>query len=208
ESQKQSTVNRSRFQAWSKKVTSNDANDTNYVFLAFVRAYLPAGLRGLLIAVIFLAAWGSIAAALNALAASTVVDFHKRLKPTATPEEDYRLSKTYTLAWGLFSIVVAQTAHRLGQSLIETVNILGSLFYGVILGIFLVAFYGKRIGGKAVFYAALVVEVFIILLFFNENIPGLGFLPDVSFLWLNAIGALGVVLMATLMQFIVGEKRA
>ncbi|RYY40422.1 MAG: sodium:solute symporter [Chitinophagaceae bacterium] len=200
ESSAQSAANRNRFQAWSKKVTDRDANDTNYVFLAFVQGYLPAGLRGLLIAVIFLAAWGSIAAALNALAASTVVDFHKRLKPTAGAEEDFKLSKAYTLAWGLFSIVVAQTAHRLGQSLIETVNILGSLFYGVILGIFLVAFYGKRIGGRAVFYAALVVEVFVILLFFNENVPGIGFLPDVSFLWLNAIGALGVVLVATLLQ--------
>ncbi|RYZ18818.1 MAG: sodium:solute symporter, partial [Chitinophagaceae bacterium] len=200
--QEAARAGRSRYQAWSKELTGNDHNDTNYVFLSFVQSWLPAGLRGLLIAVIFLAAWGSIAAALNALAASTVVDFHKRLRPTASGEDDYKLSKAYTLAWGLFSIVVAQTAHRLGQSLIETVNILGSLFYGVILGIFLVAFYGKRIGGRAVFGAALLVEVFVIALFFNENIPGLAFLPDVSFLWLNAIGALGVVLLALLLQLL------
>lgn len=205
--QQATLAGRSRFQAWGKALSGSDPNDTNYVFLSFVQDHLPAGLRGLLIAVIFLAGWGSIAAALNALAASTVVDFHKRLRPTAGGEEDYRLSRTYTLAWGLFSIVVAQTAHRLGQSLIETVNILGSLFYGVILGIFLVAFYGKRIGGRAVFYAALLVELFVIALFFNENIPGLSFLPDVSFLWLNAIGAVGVVLTAILFQVLGGKGK-
>jgi solute:Na+ symporter, SSS family len=190
---------RAQFKGWTSKVSSRDANDTNYVFLAFVKDYLPAGLRGLLIAVIFLAAWGSIAAALNALAASTVVDFHQRLRKKEG-SDDYRLSQAYTLAWGLFSIVVAQFAHKLGQSLIETVNILGSLFYGVILGIFLVAFYGKRIGGNATFIAALIVEVFVVLLFFNEQISFLKFLPDVSFLWLNAIGAIGVVLTALLLH--------
>ncbi|GAB4092171.1 sodium:solute symporter family protein [Flaviaesturariibacter terrae] len=202
EGQAASSALRSRFQGWSREVTDRDANDTNYVFLAFVQDHLPAGLRGLLIAIIFLAAWGSIAAALNALAASTVVDFHTRLKPTMSAEQDYKLSKAYTLAWGLFSIVVAQTAHRLGQSLIETVNILGSLFYGVILGIFLVAFYAKRVGGAAVFIAAIVSEIFVVLLFFNQNIPGFGFLPDVSFLWLNAIGAIAVFGLALLLQLL------
>jgi SSS family solute:Na+ symporter len=192
---------RAQFKVWSPKVSSRDANDTNYVFLSFVKDYLPAGLRGLLIAVIFLAAWGSIAAALNALAASTVVDFHQRLRKREG-RDDYRLSQAYTLAWGVFSIIVAQFAHRLGQSLIETVNILGSLFYGVILGIFLVAFYLKRIGGRAIFIAALVVEVFVVLLFFNEQIPAISFLPDVSFLWLNAIGAIGVAGIAALLQSI------
>jgi SSS family solute:Na+ symporter len=190
---------RAQFKGWTSKVSSRDANDTNYVFLAFVKDYLPAGLRGLLIAVIFLAAWGSIAAALNALAASTVVDFHQRLRKKEG-SDDYRLSQAYTLAWGIFSIIVAQFAYKLGQSLIETVNILGSLFYGVILGIFLIAFYLKRVGGNAAFVAALIVEVFVIALFFNEQIPVLSFLPDVSFLWLNAIGAIGVVLVALALQ--------
>jgi len=204
--QQQADAQRSRFREWSKQVSTRDANDTNYVFLAFVKEYLPSGLKGLLIAVIFLAAWGSIAAALNALAASTVVDFHQRLRKK-DGGDDYRVSQAYTLAWGVFSIVVAQFAHRLGQSLIETVNILGSLFYGVILGIFLVAFYLKRIGGHATFIAALIVEVFVVLLFFNEQIPPLSFLPDISFLWLNAIGALGVVLLALLLQAFAGGKR-
>ncbi|RYZ22230.1 MAG: sodium:solute symporter [Chitinophagaceae bacterium] len=203
--QKGSDSLRAQFKAWTPKVSSRDANDTNYVFLSFVKEYLPAGLRGLLIAVIFLAAWGSIAAALNALAASTVVDFHQRLRKREGTD-DYRVSQAYTLAWGVFSIIVAQFAHKLGQSLIETVNILGSLFYGVILGIFLVAFYLKRIGGNAIFIAALIVEVFVVLLFFNEQIPLLSFLPDISFLWLNAIGAIGVVLVALIAQLFTGRQ--
>jgi SSS family solute:Na+ symporter len=207
EQQKQSEVFRTTFRGWTKSVSERDPNDTNYVFLAFVKNYLPPGLRGLLIAVIFLAAWGSIAAALNALAASTVVDFHKRLSPTSGPEQDFRVSRGYTLAWGLFSIVVAEFAYRLGTSLIETVNILGSLFYGVILGIFLVAFYCKKVGGTATFLSALVVEILVCALFFNEQVPALKFLPDVSFLWLNAIGALGVVGLSLLLNVFLRNRR-
>ncbi|GAA4332855.1 sodium:solute symporter [Flaviaesturariibacter amylovorans] len=218
--QQQSETHRKTFREWTKQSGAGDGNDTNYVFLAFVKENLPAGLRGLLIAVIFLAAWGSIAAALNSLAASTVVDLHKRLSGGASitrsesaadtgaqERSDYRISQGYTLAWGLFSIVVAQFAHRLGQSLIETVNILGSLFYGVILGIFLVAFYLKRVAGPATFVASLIVELFVILLFFNEQIPPLAWLPDISFLWLNAIGALGVVGLALLLQPLLGAGK-
>ena len=170
------------------------------MFLSFVKQYLPAGLKGLLIAVIFLAAWGSIAAALNSLASSTVVDFHKRHCEAKTDLQEYRLSKWYTLAWGVFCILVAQFAGKIGQSLIEAVNVLGSLFYGVILGVFLIAFYIKRIGGTATFYAALIVECFIVLLFFNEQIPFINALPDIGFLWLNAIGAIGVILVGSLLQ--------
>jgi solute:Na+ symporter, SSS family len=137
---------------------------------------------------------------LNSLAASTIVDFHRQLAPEQKAEVEYRLSKWYTLAWGIFSIIIAQFADKIGRSLIETVNILGSLFYGVILGIFLVAFYLKNVKGNATFIAALVVEVFIVLLFFNQQIGFLNFLPDVSFLWLNAIGALGVCLLSWLIQ--------
>ncbi|HET7898795.1 MAG TPA: hypothetical protein VFL47_14020, partial [Flavisolibacter sp.] len=105
---------------------------------------------------------------------------------------------------GVFSVLVAEFAHNLGQSLIETVNILGSLFYGVILGIFLVAFYCKQVKGTATFIAALVVEVFVVLLFFKNSIPLVKQLPDISFLWLNAIGAIGVVLLALLLQAVLG----
>ena len=169
-------------------------NDTNYIFLRFVIDYLPKGLVGLLIAVIFLAAWGSIAAALNSLASSTMIDFHKRFSKRQLPDKaEYRWSQWYTLLWGIFCIIVAQFATVIGNSLIEAVNILGSLFYGVILGIFLVAFYFKRIGGTAVFIAALIAEAGVVLSFQFSNI---------GFLWLNAIGAIGLVIVSMIIQAI------
>ena len=181
-------------------VPGADVNDTNYIFLRFVVDYLPVGLIGLLIAVIFLAAWGSIAAALNALASCTVIDFHLRYRSksidgtTLTQSAtDYKTSKWYTLAWGVFCILTAQFATGMG-SLIEAVNVLGSLFYGVILGIFLVAFYAKKVGGTAVFWAAIVGEIFVIVCFLLDkyNIVGIGFL------WLNVIGAVFVFLLSIL----------
>ncbi len=185
-----------------------DTNDTNYIFLRFVVDYLPVGLIGLLIAIIFLAAWGSIAAALNSLASCTMIDFHNRFrKPViscdAQDGKDYKLSKWYTLAWGVFCIIVAQFANRMG-SLIEAVNILGSLFYGVILGIFLVAFYVKHVGGKAVFLSAIISELLIITLFV---LNAYGML-QLSFLWLNAVGALLVVIIALVFQFFLPASKA
>ncbi|MEY3676747.1 MAG: hypothetical protein RL099_496 [Bacteroidota bacterium] len=181
-------------------VPGADVNDTNYIFLRFVVDYLPVGLIGLLIAVIFLAAWGSIAAALNSLASCTVIDFHLRYRSksidgttVAQSATDYKTSKWYTLAWGVFCILTAQFATGMG-SLIEAVNVLGSLFYGVILGIFLVAFYAKKVGGTAVFWAAIVGEIFVIICFCLDkyNIVGIGFL------WLNVIGAVFVFLLSIL----------
>lgn len=172
------------------KKNGGDDNDTNYIFLRFVIDYLPVGLVGLLIAIIFLASWGSIAAALNSLASSTVIDFHKRFsRQEASEEYDYKISKWYTLGWGVFCMSVAMFASNIGNSLIEAVNLLGSLFYGTILGVFLVAFYCKSVKGTAVFAGAIVAELLVVLLFMlNEyGVIGLGFL------WLNAIGALAVV---------------
>lgn len=181
-------------------VPGADVNDTNYIFLRFVVDYLPVGLVGLLIAVIFLAAWGSIAAALNALASCTVIDFHLRFRSkeidgstAAQATTDYKTSKMYTLAWGIFCVLTAQFATGMG-SLIEAVNVLGSLFYGVILGIFLVAFYAKKVGGTSVFWAAIIGEIFVIICFCLDryNIVGIGFL------WLNVIGALFVFFLSIL----------
>lgn len=182
---------------------SVDTNDTNYIFLRFVVDTLPKGLVGLLIAIIFLASWGSIAAALNSLAASTMIDFYirfgKKKIHTTTDElqelKKYNQSKWFTFAWGIFCIVVAEFSNRMG-SLIEAVNVLGSLFYGVILGIFLVAFYQKKIRGNAVFWGAVIGEIIVILCFIldNQGIIGLGFL------WLNVIGAVAVVLLSWLFQ--------
>lgn len=164
-----------------------DSNDTNYIFLHFVVNNLPRGLVGLLIAIIFLAAWGSIAAALNSLASTTVVDIYKRMINREDTDAHYlKVSKWGTLVWGLFCIAVAQFASELG-SLIEAVNVLGSLFYGVILGIFLVAFYMKPVRGNAVFWAAVISEALIITIYKSDI---------VSFLWLNVIGCVLVMGLA------------
>lgn len=189
----QKTAVRDEYRAVLKKaLPGEDVNDTNFIFLRFVIDYLPQGLVGLLIAVIFLAAWGSIAAALNSLASCTVVDIHKKFfKKELTQKEDYRISQFYTLGWGIFCILVAEFASNLGNSLIETVNILGSLFYGVILGIFLVAFWFKYIKANALFYAAAISELFVILIYKADVI---------SFLWLNVIGAVLVIVIGFLIQ--------
>ena len=169
-----------------------DTNDTNYIFLRFVGDTLPHGLVGLIIAIVFLAAWGSIAAALRSLASCSMGDFHQKFARKPLSEEDaYRWSRRYTLIWGIFCIVVAQLSYNLGNSLIEAVNILGSWFYGTILGIFLVAFYVRRVQANAVFIAALITEGIVI---------GVYFLDVISFLWLNAIGAIGVVVLALILQ--------
>lgn len=174
-----------------KNDPSADTNDTNYIFLIFVTQHLPVGVIGLLIAIIFLASMGSTASGLNSLASTTVVDFYKRFSKTeVTEKRDLRASRWATIAWGIFCVIVALYANRLGN-LIEAVNILGSLFYGTILGIFLVAFYMKKIGGTAVFCAALVAEAFIVYAW-TTNL--------MAFLWLNVIGCLLVMLFALLIQ--------
>ncbi len=181
------------------KQVGGDDNDTNYIFLRFVMDYLPKGLIGLLIAVIFLAAWGSIAATLNSLSSCTIVDFHKRFsKKELSTEREYRLSRMYTLFWGIFCVAVAQLAYNLGNSLIEAVNVLGSMFYGVILGIFLVAFYRKRVGGAAVFTSAVIVEIAVIIL----TILSRKGIVHLSFLWFNVVGAIGVVLLSEGIQWL------
>ncbi len=174
-----------------------EKSDTNYIFIRFVMDHLPRGLVGLLIAVIFLAAWGSIAAALNSLSSSTLIDFHKQyLNPDIGEKEAFTVSRIYTLLWGIFCILFAQFATNLG-SLIEAVNILGSWFYGVMLGIFLVAFYLKRVGGNAVFYAAIAGEAVVI---------GMYLFTEVGWLWLNAIGAIAVVVFALILQSLIPKS--
>jgi SSS family transporter len=176
-----------------------ESSDTNYIFIYFITKNLPKGLVGLLIAVIIMAAWGSIAAALNSLASSSVIDLHSKFaSKNFTDKESYRMSWQYTLGWGIFCIAVAMFATNMG-SLIEAVNILGSIFYGVILGIFLVAFFAKSIKGTAVFWAAIITELLVITVYNMEII---------SFLWLNLIGAAGVLIFAFLLHLShVGEKR-
>ena len=182
-----------------KALPGQDSNDNNYIFLRFVMDKLPQGLIGLIIAIIFLASWGSIAAALNSLAACSMIDFHKKFfVKKGTELQDYKVSQYYTLGWGIFCIAISMFAHNIGNSLIEAVNILGSLFYGVILGIFLVAFWMKFVKSNAVFIAAIIAELLVISIY-NLEI--------VSFLWLNVIGALLVIILAMLLQvFLVKSK--
>jgi SSS family transporter len=196
--QQKQTEYRMTIQRWLKdKDVHGDVNDTNYIFLRFVLDHLPKGMVGLLIAVIFLSAWGSIAASLNSLSSATINDIHKRwVKVPMGQEIEFYYSQLYTLLWGIFCVIVAQVAYNIGDSLIEAVNVLGSLFYGVILGIFLVAFYLKKVTATPVFISAIIVEVFVI----SIHIMNQKGIVNVSFLWLNAIGALGVIVMSQLIQ--------
>ncbi|MBA4197470.1 MAG: sodium:solute symporter [Chitinophaga sp.] len=201
---KESDALRNDYKKLVKNLKAGDDNDTNYIFLRFVVDYLPKGLVGLLIAIIFLAAWGSIAAALNSLASCTMIDFHKKFRHFQHDDtneilckKDYSISKYYTLIWGIFSVIVAEFATGMG-SLIEAVNVLGSLFYGVILGIFLVAFYCKKIKSNAVFIAALLTEAIVILLFFLDKYEIIG----LGFLWLNVIGALLVLIFSWILKLL------
>jgi len=197
--QKSSDSLRAKVKTWiDSKVIGGDDNDTNYIFLRFVVDHLPAGLVGLLIAIIFLASWGSIAAAINSLASSSMVDFHKRFtKKKESGEDEYKLSKWYTLAWGIFCIIVAMFTYNIGNSLIEAVNILGSLFYGVILGVFLVAFFLRNIrNGDVVFWSALLAELLVITVFVLTRLD----VFKMGFLWLNPIGAFGVIGFSLLLQ--------
>ena len=191
-----------------KALPDSDTSDTNYIFLRFVVDFLPKGLVGLLIAIIFLAAWGSIAAALNSLASCTMVDFHLRFwgakydnTNLVQSANEYKVSKYYTLAWGIFSIITAEFATGMG-SLIEAVNVLGSLFYGVILGIFLVAFYFKKVGSNAVFIAAILGECIVITFFLLDKYEIIG----LGFLWLNVVGALSVVFLSLLFQLLIKQN--
>ena len=185
-----------------KKNNGKD-NDTNYIFLRFVLDQLPAGLVGLIIAVIFLASWGSIGSAINSLASTTIVDVHKRLfVKNESNKDDYAYSKMYSLLWGVFCIGVAMYISNSDDSLIEAVNILGSLFYGTILGIYLVAFYAKKVMGNAGFIAAILSEALVVFLFIlnEQNVISLGWL------WLSAIGALAVVAFGIALQKLLPAK--
>lgn len=205
--QKKSDTLRNKVKTWIKsKDVKGDDNDTNYIFLRFVVDYLPAGLVGLLIAIIFLASWGSIAAAINSLASCSMIDFHRRFRNNKeSGEDEYQLSKWYTLGWGIFCIIVAMFTYNIGNSLIEAVNILGSLFYGVILGVFLVAFFFKKVkNSNAVFWGAVLAEMLVLTVFILTKLNPPVF--KMGFLWLNPIGAFGVILFTLLLNGMMKQK--
>ncbi len=173
-----------------------DHEDGDYVFISFVMKHLPVGLIGLLLAVIFSAAMSTTASELNALATTSVIDIYKRFyKPEEEDQHYLRIAKLFTVLWGVIALCFAMFA-SLFDNLIEAVNIVGSLFYGTILGIFAIAFFFKKVGGNAVFNAALIGEVVVVTLFVldkNEII-------DLPYLYLNMIGCMVVVLLANLLN--------
>jgi Na+/proline symporter len=170
-----------------------EKNDVNYIFLTFINKYLPNGLVGLLIAMILLASMGSMASAFNSLTSTSIIDIYKRLlKPNESESHYLNSSKIVTLFWGVFCVLVALFATKMG-SLIEVVNILGSWFYGTILGVFLVAFYMKNIKGGVVFYAAILAEALVLYFYFIDL---------TAFLWLNLIGCVLVMFFAYLFNFL------
>ena len=176
---------------------SQEVNDKDYVFIHFILNNLPRGLIGLLLAVILSAAMSSTASELNALAATTTMDLYKRNDKKARDDMYYvNVTKWFTLAWGILAILVASVAN-LFDNLIQLVNIIGSIFYGNILGIFLIAFFIKYIRGNAVFIAALITQVLIIWIYAIDVLP---------YLWLNLLGCVLVISLAILIQMLSRQK--
>jgi len=174
-----------------------ESNDKDYVFIHFILNNLPRGLIGLLLAVILSAAMSSTASELNALASTTAIDLYKRNLGEEKTEEHYvKASKWFTLAWGIIAISVACIAN-LFDNLIQLVNIIGSIFYGNVLGIFLLAFFIKFVRGNAVFIAALITQLIIIYVFLMDWLP---------YLWLNLLGCVLVMGIAIFIQTFTQDK--
>jgi SSS family transporter len=171
------------------------ANDADYVFITFILHQLPHGVIGLLVAAFFAAALSSKSAELNALGSSTTIDFYRHLiNRDATDAVCVAASKWFTAFWGLVAIGFALYAH-LVENLIQAVNILGSIFYGVMLGLFVVAFFIRRIGGTAVFWSALAAQTLVFVLYYNLTI---------SYLWYPLIGCAACVLLSLMLQAVLG----
>jgi SSS family transporter len=173
-----------------------DASDKDYIFIYFILNYLPQGLIGLLIAVILSAAMSSSASEINALSATTLVDIYRRYKSNLKEKHYVWAGKVFTLVWGVIAIAFALVGN-LFENLIQLINIIGSLFYGTILGIFLIAIFNKSIKENAIFIAAIISEIIVLIAFYSDW---------VSFLWLNVIGALMVVFIAFIIQQIIKNK--
>ena len=167
-----------------------ETNDKDYVFIHFILNNLPKGLIGLLLAVILSAAMSSTAGELNALASTTAMDLYKRNRPEVSDEKMVTVSKWFTFAWGVLAILIACVAH-LADNLIQLVNIIGSIFYGNVLGIFLLAFFFKFVHANAVFIAAIITQIIVLIGWWFDWMP---------FLWLNFFGCVVVIAIAMLLQ--------
>lgn len=185
-----------------------ETNDKDYIFMSFVMDHLPAGLIGLLFAVIFSAAMSSTASELNALASTTTIDVYKRSIHKKGSEKHYLMSsKGFTLLWGVIAVIFATYA-SLFENLIQAVNLLGSLFYGTILGIFVAAFYVKYIKGNAVFIAALLAEVCVIYIHVLNAYDIAPLFLKMSYLWYNVVGCVLVILFGVIIQFVTKNGRS
>lgn len=180
-----------------KKADPNaETNDKDYVFIHFILNNLPRGLIGLLLAVILSAAMSSTASELNALGSTTAIDLYKRNRPGKREKHYVAVSRAFTLLWGIIAIVVANSAH-LFDNLIQLVNIIGSIFYGNVLGIFLLAFFIRYVKSRAVFIAAIITQIIIIYFWYIDLMP---------YLWLNLVGSAIVIGIALILQVIIGNK--
>ncbi len=186
-----------------KSMKKIESNDKDYVFIHFILNNLPRGLIGLLLAVILSAAMSSTASELNALASTTAIDLYKRNVPENRNDEHFvKASKWFTLAWGIIAISVACVAN-LFDNLIQLVNIIGSIFYGNVLGIFLLAFFFKKVNGNSVFKSAVITQILIFLIYYFGiyNLESQGLEPIVSYLWLNFIGCVLVLFFSLVFVF-------
>lgn len=174
-----------------------ETNDKDYVFIHFILTNLPRGLIGLLLAVILSAAMSSTASELNALGSTTAIDLYRRNVPGKREKHYVAASRGFTLLWGVIAILVASSAH-LFDNLIQLVNIIGSIFYGNVLGIFLLAFFIRYVGSRAVFIAALITQVIIIYMWYIDLMP---------YLWLNLVGCVLVMGIATVLQTVLGSGK-
>ncbi len=174
-----------------------ETNDKDYVFIHFILTNLPRGLIGLLLAVIISAAMSSTASELNALASTTAIDLYKRNVRVRDEQHYVKASKWFTLLWGLIAISIACVAH-LFDNLIQLVNIIGSIFYGNVLGVFLLAFFLKYVKSNAVFWAAIITQLIIIYLWYIDLMP---------YLWLNLVGCSIVIFISIIIQLIIGDKK-
>lgn len=171
--------------------SSIESNDLDYIFIFFILNYLPHGIIGLLLAVILSAAMSSTASELNALSTTTVIDIYKRNHKTKKSEKHYlKASKWFTVMWGLIAVIFASFG-SLFENLIELVNLIGSIFYGTILGIFIVAFFFKQIKGNHVFYAACISQILIFIIYASY---------EIGYLWLNFIGAIITILLSNIFK--------
>ena len=183
-----------------KADSNSETNDKDYVFFHFILHYLPKGLIGLLLAVIISAAMSSTASGLNALASTTAIDIYKRnLKEEKSERHYVNVTKFFTLFWGVVAILFASIG-TLFENLIQLVNIVGSIFYGTVLGIFLVGFYAKRVQAKAIFYSAAISQITIFIIYYYAIFIFESGEEKLGYLWLNFIGALLTIVLSVLLQ--------